>query len=105
MLRINAAFQLKMLKGRIDAALMMLQVDQYLDAPFVLTLQLPTFWRVLRLPLRSFTLADEGVEGLQRLEDCGVIFYIHFFKAHCVQRQRCEKQSQSDVNTRIVIFL
>lgn len=57
----------------------MLQVDQYLDAPLVLTLQLPTFRRVLRQSLRSFTLADEGVEGLQRLEDCGVIFYIHFF--------------------------
>lgn len=76
----------------------MLQVDQYLDAPLVLTLQLPTFRRVLRQSLRSFTLADEGVEGLQRLEDCGVIFYIHFFLRLTVFRDRCKKQSQSDVN-------
>lgn len=67
---------------------MTLQVDKYLHAPFVLTLQVPTSRRVLGHSLGGFTLADEGIEGLQSLEDCGVIFYIHF-EGHCASRQMC----------------
>lgn len=64
--------------------MMMMQVDRYLHAPFVLTLQLPTSRRRgLRQSLGSFTLADERVEGLHSSEDFGVIFYIHCHRSLC----------------------
>lgn len=73
--------------------LMMMQVDRYLHAPLVLTLQLPTSRRRgLRQSLGSFTLADERVEGLHSSEDLGVIFYIHCYRSLC--------SSGTDVDTK-----